>query len=43
METPYLLVFKDDVTELDRILLGCALFLAGCGVLCVFKWFKFRI
>ena len=37
METPYLLVFKDDVTELDRILLGCALFLAGCGVLCVFS------
>ena len=35
METPYLLVFKDDVTELDRILLGCALFLAGCGVLCM--------
>ena len=37
METPYLLVFKDDVTELDRILLGCALFLAACGVLCVFS------
>ena len=37
METPYLSVFKDDVAELDRILLGCALFLAGCGVLCVFS------
>ena len=37
METPHLSVFKEDVTELDRVLLGCVLFLVGCGVFCVFS------
>ena len=37
METPHLSIFKDDVAELDRVLLGCVLFLVGCGVLCVFS------
>ena len=37
METPYLSIFKEDVAELDRILIGCVLLLVGCGLLCVFS------
>ncbi len=37
METPYLSIFKEDVAELDRILLACVSILVGCGILSVFS------
>ena len=37
METPYLSIFKEDVAELDRVLMVCVLLLVAFGILSVFS------